>query len=246
MRALAAIFKRELAGYFITPVAYVFIVIFLVMIGVFTFSESFGGFFMRQQANLQPFFAFQPWLYLFLIPAISMRLWAEEHRSGTIELLMTLPVPQWAAVAGKFLAAWAFAGIALALTFPMWMTVNFLGDPDNGVILAGYLGSLVLAGGFLAIGSCVSAATKSQVIAFVLSVVICFAFLLAGHTPVVGFFQSWAPAFVVDAVEGFSFLTHFQAIAKGVVDLRDVVFFASLIGLALVANGIILELRKGS
>lgn len=246
MRALAAIFKRELGGYFITPVAYVFIVIFLVMVGVFTFSQSFGGFFIRGQANLQPFFTFQPWLYLFLIPAISMRLWAEEHRSGTIELLMTLPVPQWAAVAGKFLAAWAFAGIALALTFPMWMTVNFLGDPDNGVILAGYIGSFVLAGGFLAIGSCVSAATKSQVIAFVLSVVVCFAFLLAGHTPVIGFFQSWAPQFVVDAVEGFSFLTHFTAISKGVVDVRDVVFFASLISLALVANGIILELRKGS
>ncbi len=246
MRALQAIFKRELTGYFITPVAYVFIVIFLVMVGVFTFSESFGKFFLLQQATLNPFFAYQPWLYLFLIPAISMRLWAEEHRSGTIELLMTLPVPQWAAVAGKFLAAWAFAGIALGLTFPMWMTVNFLGDPDNGVILAGYLGSFVLAGGFLAIGACVSAATRSQVIAFVITVVICFGFLLAGHTPVLGFFQSWAPQFVVDAVASFSFLTHFQAIAKGVVDVRDIVFFASLIGLALVANSIILELRKGS
>ncbi len=246
MRALLAIFKRELGGYFITPVAYVFIVIFLVMTGVFTFSESFGGFFAQRQASLQSFFTFHPWLYLFLIPAISMRLWAEEHRSGTIELLMTLPVPLWSTVVGKFAAAWAFAGIALALTFPMWMTVNFLGDPDNGVIFASYIGSFVLAGGFLAIGSCISAATKSQVIAFVLSVVVCFAFLLAGHSPVVGFFQSWAPNFVVSAVEGFSFLTHYQAISKGVLDARDVIFFASLISLALVANGILLELRKGS
>lgn len=246
MKGALAVFRRELAGYFVTPVAYVFIVIFLVLAGVFTFSEEFGGFYAGGQADLYSFFVFHPWLYLFLIPAISMRLWAEEHRSGTIELLMTLPIGLWGAVVGKFVAAWAFAGIALVLTFPIWMTVSFLGEPDHGVIAASYLGSLVMAGGFLAIGSCISAATKSQVIAFVLSVVVCFAFLLAGMNPVQDLVSGWAPQRVVETIESFSFLTHFEAISKGVIDVRDVVFFGSLIGLALFANGMILELRKGS
>ncbi|RMH12682.1 MAG: ABC transporter permease [Planctomycetota bacterium] len=249
MRGFAAVFKRELSGYFITPVAYVFIVVFLVLVGVFTFNEDFGGFYGpsgQGQADLTPFFAYHPWLYLFLIPAISMRLWAEEHRSGTIELLATLPIPTWAIVVGKYAAAWVFAGIALALTFPMWMTVNFLGDPDNGVIAAGYLGSFVLAGAFMAIGACISAATKSQVIAFVLSVVVCLGFLLAGFSPVLSFIESWAPQAIVETVSGFSFLTHFQAISRGVIDLRDVVFFVSLIGLALLVNAIVLELKRGS
>jgi ABC-2 type transport system permease protein len=246
MKGFRAVFQRELAGYFITPVAYIFIVIFLVLAGVFTFSRDFGNFYDGGQADLYPFFFFHPWLYLFLIPAISMRLWAEEHRSGTVELLMTLPINLPAAVCGKFAAAWAFAGIALALTFPIWMTVNFLGDPDNGVIAASYFGSLVMAGGFLALGSCISAATKSQVIAFVLSVVACFAFLLAGMSSVLDFFRGWAPAAMVDAIESFSILTHYDAISKGVIDLRDLLFFASLIGLALFANGMILQWRKGS
>lgn len=251
MRGFAAVFRRELSGYFITPVAYVFIVVFLVLVGVFTFNDSFGDFYGSNpegsgQANLLAFFAYQPWLYLFLIPAISMRLWAEEHRSGTIELLATLPIPTWAIIVGKYAAAWAFAGIALALTFPMWMTVNFLGSPDNGVIAAGYIGSFVLAGGFLAIGACISAATKSQVIAFVLSVVACLVFLLAGYSPVLGFVESWAPRPIVETVASFSFLTHFQAISQGVIEARDVVFFASLIGLALLVNAIVLELRRGS
>lgn len=251
MRGFAAVLKRELSGYFITPVAYVFIVVFLVLVGVFTFNEDFGNFFGSNpegggQADLQAFFAYQPWLYLFLIPAISMRLWAEEHRSGTIELLATLPIPTWAVVCGKFAAAWVFAGIALALTFPIWMTVNFLGEPDNGVIAAGYLGSFVLAGGFLAIGACISAATKSQVIAFVLSVVACLAFLLAGYSPVLGFVESWAPQAIVETIASFSFLTHFQAISQGVIEARDLVFFASLIGLALLINAIVLELRRSA
>ena len=152
--------------------------IFLVLAGALTF--YLGGFYERGQADLAPFFNFHPWLYLFLIPAISMRLWAEERKTGTIELLMTLPVTPWQAVLGKFLAAWAFAALALALTFPIWITVNYLGDPDNGVILAAYVGSLLMAGGFLAIGSCLSAATRNQVIAFVLTAVVCFVFLLAG------------------------------------------------------------------
>ncbi|MHC4910874.1 MAG: ABC transporter permease subunit, partial [Planctomycetota bacterium] len=187
-----------------------------------------------------------PWLYLFLIPAVSMRLWAEERRSGTIELLMTLPLPQWASVVGKYLAAWAFTGIALVLTFPVWITVNILGDPDNGVICAAYIGSFLMAGGFLAIGSCVSAMTKSQVIAFVLTVVLCFGFLLAGFPPVLDFFSGWAPQTIVDAIASFSFLTHFDAISKGVIDARDLIFFLTLIALALAVNTIVIDMRKAA
>lgn len=242
MRTTLAVFKRELLGYFVTPLAYVFIVIFLALAGVMTF--ELGGFYERAQADLRPFFNFHPWLYLFLIPAITMRLWAEERRVGTIELLMTLPIPQWSAVVGKFLAAWCFTGIALALTFPMWITVAVLGNPDNGAIFTGYLGSLLMAGGFLAIGACVSAATKNQVIAFVITVVVCFAFLLAGHQPVLDFFRGWAPQMVVDGVAGFSFLTRFDSLSKGVIDARDVIYFASLIVAALAVNAIVVELRK--
>ncbi|MCC6427622.1 MAG: ABC transporter permease subunit [Phycisphaerales bacterium] len=237
-----AVFKRELGGYFVTPVAYVFIVIFLFVTGVFTF--QLGSFFERGQADLRPFFDFHPWLYLFLIPAISMRLWAEERKQGTIELLMTLPVPMASAVAGKFLAAWAFAGVALALTFPIWITVNVLGSPDNGVIVASYIGSLLMAGGFLAVGSFVSATTKNQVIAFVVSVVICFGFLIAGFSPVMGFFSGWAPQAVLDAISGFSFLTHFDAISRGVIDVRDLIFFGSLIVVFLFANAVVIEQKK--
>jgi ABC-2 type transport system permease protein len=242
MRNTLTILKRELVGYFITPVAYVFIVIFLVLTGVFTF--NIGSFYERGQADLRPFFDFHPWLYLFLIPAVSMRLWAEERRSGTIELLMTLPLTAWSTVWGKFLAAWAFTGIALVLTFPTWITVNILGNPDNGAILTAYLGSFLMAGGFLAIGSCVSATTKSQVIAFVISVVLCFGFLLAGFPPVLDAFSGWAPQIVVDAISGFSFLSHFEAISKGVVDLRDLTFFLSVIVVALAANVLVIEARK--
>jgi ABC-2 type transport system permease protein len=242
MHGFVPVLKRELAGYFVTPVAYVFIVIFLVLTGVFTF--QLGGFFERNQSDLRPFFDFHPWLYLFLIPAISMRLWAEERKSGTIELLMTLPVSRAGAVAGKFVAAWLFAGVALVLTFPVWITVNYLGDPDNGAIFTGYIGSFLMAGGFLAIGACVSAATKSQVIAFIIAVVFCFGFLLAGFTPVTDFLSGWAPAALVDTISGFSFLTRFDSIAKGVIDLRDIIFFASLIALCLFINAAVLEARK--
>lgn len=239
---MGAIFKRELMAYFVTPVAYVFIVVFLFVTGVFTF--QIGNFFERGQADLRPFFDFHPWLYLFLIPAISMRLWAEERKQGTVELLMTLPIPLGAAVVGKFLAAWAFAGIALALTFPIWVTVNYLGNPDNGVIIAAYLGSLLMAGGFLAIGSAVSAMTKNQVIAFVISVVLCFGFLISGFPPVIDFFKGWAPQSVIDAVASFSFLTHFSAISKGVIDVRDLVFFGTLIGACLFATAAIVDAKK--
>jgi ABC-2 type transport system permease protein len=242
MRNTVSIMKRELSGYFATPVAYVFIVIFLLLSGVFTFqvSDLYGD----GQAHLRPFFDWHPWLYLFLIPAISMRLWAEERKTGTIELLMTLPVTLPQVILGKYLAAWLFAIIALAMTFPVWITVNYLGEPDNGAILAGYAGSALLAGGFLAIGSCISAVTRNQVIAFVISVVICFVFLLSAFDAVLEFFSGWAPAIIVDAVSSFSFLTHFGSIAKGVIDLRDLVFFGSLIALFLFANALILDLKK--
>jgi ABC-2 type transport system permease protein len=242
MTGLSAVFRRELGGYFSTPVAYVFIVVFLFTTGIFTF--YLGQFFERGQADLKAFFMFHPWLYLFFLPAIGMRLWAEERKSGTIELLLTLPIPLGAAVVAKFLAAWAFAGIALALTFPFWITVAWLGAPDHGVILAGYLGSFLMAGGYLAIGCCLSAITRNQVIAFVLSVLVCFIFTVSGAPMVLSFFQGWAPALIVDTIASFSFLAHFNAITEGVIDLRDLVFFLSLIAVWLYANAVIVDLKK--
>lgn len=244
MSRVLTILKRELMAYFATPVAYVFIVIFLLMTGIFTF--HIGGFYERGQADLEPFFRFHPWLYMLLIPAISMRLWSEERKTGTLELLMTLPVSLVEAVIGKFLAAWCFTTIALALTFPVWITVNYLGDPDNTVIAAGYLGSLLLAGGCLAIGSCISALTKNQVIAFVISFIICFAFNLSGFPVVLDLFSTWAPQVIVDAISSFSFLTHFESILKGVVDVRDIIYFASLIAFWLYANTLAIEAKKSS
>ena len=244
MAAAAVIFRRELAGYFATPVAYVYIVIFLLLTGIFSF--YLGNFFERGQADLRAFFIFQPWLYLFLIPAIGMRLWAEERKTGTIELLLSLPVSLAATVLGKFLAAWAFTAIALALTFPMWITVAYLGDPDHGVIVAGYVGSLAMAGGYLAIASCVSAITKNQVIAFVVAVVICFMFTVSGAPMVLDFFAAWAPQAILDAISSFSFIAHFNAIVDGVIDLRDIVFFASLIAFWLFANAIVVDAKKAA
>src|SRR5690554_6830162 len=219
MKQLWVVFKRELASYFATPLAYVFLVIFLVLSGVFTF--YLGGFYERNQADLDVFFGFHPWLYLFLVPAIAMRLWAEERKSGTIELLMTLPISHGEAVAGKFLAAWVFAGLALLLTFPMVLTVNYLGEPDNGAILTGYLGSWLLVGAYLSVGSCMSALAKNQVIAFILTVSLCFVFVVSGFSLVLDVFNGWAPQWLLDAVASFSFLTRFQAISKGVIDVRD-------------------------
>ena len=214
MRNVALILRRELASYFATPLAYVFILIFLVLANAFTFYV--GGFYQRGQADLRPFFMFHPWLYLFLIPAVTMKLWAEERKSGSIELLMTLPVRPYEAVLGKFLAAWLFTALALVLTFPIWITVNYLGHPDNGVIFASYLGSLLLAGGFLAIGSCMSALTRNQVVAFILGVVACFVLLLAGYPMVLDAFRGWAPETLIEAVASLSLLTHFQSITRGV------------------------------
>jgi gliding motility-associated transport system permease protein len=241
MREIVAVLKRELASYFATPIAYVFIVIFMAASAWFTF--DFGNFYERGQADLASFFTWHPWLFLFLVPALSMRLWSEERKSGSIELLMTLPIEVWQAVAGKFLAAWLFTGIAIALTFPIWITVNYLGDPDNGAIFAAYIGSFLLAGGYLAVGSCVSAVTKNQVIAFIVSALLCVVLLVAGLEPVLNAL-SGLPQLLVDTVASLSFLTHFQSISKGVIDFRDLVYFALLIGASLYANTIVLHLKK--
>ncbi len=242
MKNLGVIFQRELGSYFATPLAYIFIVIFLVLAAVFTF--YLGGFYESGQADLNPFFNFHPWLYLFLVPAVAMRLWAEERKSGTIELLMTLPVSRTDMVLGKFLAAWVFVGIALLLTFPIIVTVNYLGSPDNGAIFTGYLGSWLLAGGYLAIGSCMSALTKNQVIAFILSVVACFVFIVSGFPLVLDLFSSWAPQWLVDAIASLSFLIRFDAISKGVLDLRDLLYFISLMAVWLYATAIVIDLKK--
>jgi ABC-2 type transport system permease protein len=242
MSLLCAVFRREFQSYFATPLAFVFLVIFLFAMGVFTFYV--GHFFDNGIADLSVFFGYHPWLYLFLIPALAMRLWAEERRSGTIELLLTLPVPTWTAVLGKFLAAWAFAGIALALTFPIWITVNVLGHPDNGVILASYAGSLLMAGAYLSIGAAVSAATGNPVIAFIVAVTLSFLMTVTGSPLVLDAVQGWAPLGLVEAVSSISIVSHFAAITRGVLALPDLVYFASLIGLFLFANLLIVNLRK--
>lgn len=222
--------------------AFVFIIVFLLANGLATF--YLGAYFAMGQADLTSFFMFHPWLYLFFLPAISMRLWAEERRNGSIELLLTLPIPLTAVVIGKYLAALAFSALALALTFPIWLTVNFLGNPDNGVILASYVGSLMLAGGYLAIGSCLSALTRNQVIAFVISVVACFLFTVSGAPLVLELFDGWAPQALIETLAGFSLLTHFRAITGGVIDMRDVMFFATLIGVFLTATVIVVDMKK--
>jgi ABC-2 type transport system permease protein len=236
------VLKRELVGYFATPVAYVFIVIFLVLSGVLTF--YLGGLYENEQASLQGFFGWHPWLYLFLIPAISMRLWAEERKQGTIELLMTLPMTPGQVVTGKFLAAWIFCGTALVLTFPTWITINYLGKPDNGVIVASYVGSFLMAGGYLAIGAALSAISKNQVIAFILGLVACLLFLLLGYPPVRAFYSGALPPEVAATISDFSFLTHWDAITRGVIDARDFLFFASLIVVAMFANAVVVDVKK--
>jgi ABC-2 type transport system permease protein len=236
------IIRRELADYFATPVAYVFIVIFLILLGALTF--FMGSFFARGLADLSAFFQFHAWVYMLLIPAISMRMWAEERKSGTIELLMTLPLSLKQVVIGKYLAAVIFAAIALALTFPFWITVNYLGDPDNGIIFAGYVGSLLMAAGFLAVGSFISALTKNQVVAFVMTTAVCFVLIASGAPIVLGFFSGWAPKIVVDFIASLSFLTHYTDISKGVLDLRDVLYFFSLITVFLFANMLAVDRLK--
>ena len=236
---IKTIMKRELGGYFTSPIAYVFLIIFLLLTGFFTF--TIGNFFERGEASLVSFFTWHPWLYLFLVPAVGMRLWSEERRLGTMELLLTMPLTAWEAIVGKFLASWAFLALALALTFPVWITVNWLGSPDNGIIAAGYVGSLFLAGSYLAISCMTSAMTRNQVISFILSVVICLFFILAGYTPVTDLLVRFASPLVVDIIASFSVMTHFEGFQRGVIDLRDFLFFVSVIGFALFTTGVIIR-----
>lgn len=242
MNAVMAIYRRELLGYFSTPLAGVFVVIFLVMVSAFTF--YLGNFFQTGQADLQAFFMFHPWMYLLLVPALAMRLWAEERKSGSIELLLTLPITVWQAVLGKYLAAWTLIGLALLLTFPMWITVAWLGDPDNGVIMASYIGSWLLAGSFLAIGSAVSATTRSQVMAFIVSLSVCLLFLLAGYPIVLSAIQTVFHQSTVDAIADLSFFTHFSSITRGILDLRDLAFFVINVICWLIATVLIINLKK--
>ena len=242
MSPVNAVMRRELRSFFVTPMAYVFLVIFLVLAGILTFYA--GDFYERGQADLQPFFVVHPWLYLILVPAITMRMWAEEAKGGTLELLLTLPLTLWQAMLGKFLAAWLFIGLALALTFPIWLTVNYLGAPDNGVIFAGYLGSWLMAGSFVAIGACLSALTRSQVVAFVLTATVCVLLILAGQPQVLDFFSGALPRRLINALAYLSMLRHFEAIARGVLDLRDLAYFMLSTMGWLVAGVLLLELKR--
>lgn len=242
LRHILTIAKREVAGYFSSPVAYVFIVIFLLLAGFLTFMVA--GFFERGQANLMAFFAWHPWLYLFLVPSVGMRMWSEERRLGTIELLLTMPITPWQAIVGKFLASWLVLAIALALTFPLVITVNYLGHPDNGVIFAGYLGSLLLAGAYLAITAMTSAMTRNQVVSFILSVVICLFLILAGYPPVTNLLTQWASPWLVEMVAAFSVMTHFEGLQVGVIDSRDVLFFISVMLFALFTTSVIIRAHR--
>ena len=242
MRNIITIAKRELRGYFSSPVAFVFIVIFLMLSGFFTFMVA--GFFERGEANLQAFFSWHPWLYLFLVPAVGMRMWSEERRLGTMELLLTMPITTWQAIVGKFLASWLFLGLALALTFPVVVTVNYMGSPDNGIIASGYVGSLLLSGTYLAVSCMTSAMTRNQVISFIVSVVVCLFLILAGYTPVTDLMTRWANPSVVSVIAGFSVMTHFEGFQRGVLDSRDLIFFASVMGFALFTTGVIIRNQR--
>jgi ABC-2 type transport system permease protein len=242
MNPIMAVVRRELRSYFVTPVAYVFLVIFLVLSGILTFYV--GDFYDRGIADLQPFFVMHPWLYLILVPAVSMRLWAEEAKSGTLELLLTLPINLWQAMLGKFLAAWLFVGLALLLTFPIWITVNYLGSPDNGIIVAGYIGSWLMAGAFLAIGACLSTVTSSQVVAFILTALVCVLLILAGQSQVLDFFQGTLPRKLVNGVAHLSMLRHYEGIARGVLDVRDLLYFVLTIAAWLTAGVLVLDMKR--
>jgi len=239
---IGTIAKRELAGYFESPIAYVFIVIFLLLAGFFTFMVA--GFFDRGEASLEPFFVWHPWLYLFLVPAIGMRMWSEERRLGTMELLLTMPITPWQAIVGKFLASWLVLALALVLTFPIVVTVNYLGHPDNGVIIAGYVGSFLLAGAYLSISAMTSALTRNQVVSFILAVVICLFLVLVGYPPVTNLIVEWANPWLVQAISAFSVMTHFESIRKGVLDSRDIIFFFSVIGFSLFTTSVILRSHR--
>lgn len=236
------IFAREFKNYFVTPIAYVFMAIFLLMNGIFTF--YIGAFFDRGIADLAPFFSAHPWIYMVFIPAITMRLWAEEKKQGTMELLFTLPITTTEAVIAKLLAAWSFMIISLALTFPLFIAVNYLGSPDNGVIVAGYIGSILMAGAFIAIGACVSAITANQVIAFVGSFIICLLFNVSGFPIVIDYLKNILPDFILDTIKTFSFVTNFDTIVKGLIDAKVIVYFLSVFVSWMFANVMVLEINK--
>ncbi len=239
---IKTIAKREMSGYFSSPVAYVFIVIFLLMTGFFTFMAS--PFFDRGQASLQDFFVWHPWLFLFLVPAIGMRLWSEEYRMGTLELLLTMPITTWQAIVGKFLASWLFLGLGLVLTVPLWITVNYLGTPDNGTIFCGYVGSFLMAGAYLAIATMTSAMSRNQVVSFIVAVVLCLFLILCGFPPVTNLLVRWASPGFVDFVTSFSVMTHFQNAQRGVIDSRNLLYFVSVIGFSLFTTGVIIRSQR--
>lgn len=240
---IVVIGKRELKSYFESPVAYVFMVVFLLLVGFLTFFVS--GFYEARQADLRPFFFWHPWVYLLLVPAASMRLWAEERRTGTIELLLTMPITMVQSILGKFFAAWIFLIMALALTFPIIISTVHLGTPDAGAIAGGYIGSALLAGTYLAVGTLTSAMTRNQVISFVLALVFCFVLLIAGWQPFTSIFAMWAPEWLVSGIAAFSFMPHFESLQRGVIDLRDIVYYASVMIFMLAATHIVLDGRKG-
>jgi ABC-2 type transport system permease protein len=242
MSNILTIAKRELRGYFASPVAFVFIVIFLLLSGFFTFMVS--QFFRNGQASLQTFFMWHPWLYLFLVPAVGMRMWSEERRLGTIELLLTMPITPWQAIVGKFLASWAVVALALVLTFPVWITANYLGNPDNGVIIGSYIGSLLMAGAYLSITAMTSAMTRNQVVAFIVAVVISLFLILAGFPPVTDLLVTWASSWLVDGIAAFSVMTHFESIQKGVLDSRDILYFVSVMAFCLFTTSTIIRAHR--
>ncbi len=239
---ILTIAKREIGGFFASPVAYVFIVIFLSLSGFFTFMAS--HWFENGTASLTYFFMWHPWLYLFLVPAVGMRMWSEERRLGTIELLLTMPVTPWQAIAGKFLASWAVLGLALFLTFPMVVTVNYLGNPDNGIIFAAYVGSALMAGAYLAVTAMTSAMTRNQVVSFIVSVSLCLFLILAGWPPVTDMLTRLSSPALVETVASFSVMTHFTSLQKGVLDSRDILFFLSIIGFSLFTTSVILRAHR--
>ncbi|MDR9389043.1 MAG: ABC transporter permease subunit [Wenzhouxiangella sp.] len=241
---LGMLVAKEFSAYFQTPIATFFLVIFSVLSVSLTF--FLGDFFEREIADLRPFFQFHPWIYLFLVPAVGMRLWAEEYRSGSAELLLTLPVTTGQVVLGKFLAGWVFLGLALLMTVPLWISVNVLGDPDNGVIVAGYMGSWLVSGAFLAISAAVSATTQNQVIAFIVSALICFVLLMAGWPLVLEPLASIAPQWLIDSISRLSVLVHYAAMARGVLDVRDLVYFFGLMVTALAMNWVVIEMKKAA
>jgi ABC-2 type transport system permease protein len=243
LASMTAIYRRELLSYLTTPTAYVFVAVFLFAIGLFTFQV--GGFFEAQRADLSAFFSFHPWIFMIFLPAVAMRLWSEESRSGAIELLLTLPAPTWSLVLGKFLAAWTIAAAALVLTIPLWITVNILGSPDNAAIFTAYLGSLLMAGAYLAIGSMMSALTPAQVVAFVLAVLVSFLLTALGLPLVMDFFSGIIGGGLAEAIGRFSIMHHFDAAQRGVVEFRSIFYFASLIGLCLAYTALAVDARRG-